>query len=526
MKNLVRLLSLGILILVCSCGKTEYPQQLLVADSLANVSPDSSLAILQAMSHKMQQEDETVRKFYQLTLYKAKDKAYQPIKNDSSIFSVYSYYKDKGDEQHLESAQYYMGRYYAENGDAPRALDFFRQAYDATESARQKAIIASQMGELATCQKLNELAKKYYRDGLLWATRCNDALRVTYAYLNIAFTYGVDNQRDSALSFYFKALPYAQELKCSQIISKVYTGIASNYTKTGRAKKALPYIQYALKYAMPSDYSAVLVVASELYESLGNSEQEFRCLQELEKNEIDNTRLFGYRSLLNWHLRNGNIDRALEYSRKYFLLNDTIEIHLDTSSVARAQALYDYNLREKENQKLTMKMERDDFYILLICFVGFVLISVSLCFTFINMQRAKLYKDKLYYYLDRMEAYMPKRIQCMEKLRQEKIYKCISKGIGTSDFKMREEEWAELSEAIERILPNHKCRLERLCRINEQEYHLCMLLMLDISLKDIANLTNHSLSSISVNRRRLYKRAFHKEGNPAEWDKIIQSFSF
>ncbi|WP_148295578.1 hypothetical protein [Prevotella dentasini] len=56
------------------------------------------------MSHKMQQEDETVRKFYQLTLYKAKDKAYQPIKNDSSIFSVYSYYKDKGDEQHLESA--------------------------------------------------------------------------------------------------------------------------------------------------------------------------------------------------------------------------------------------------------------------------------------------------------------------------------------------------------------------------------------------------------------------------------------
>jgi len=55
------------------------------------------------------------------------------------------------------------------------------------------------------------------------------------------------------------------------------------------------------------------------------------------------------------------------------------------------------------------------------------------------------------------------------------------------------------------------------------EYNICLLLKMKISATNIAFLTCHSKESISSIRRRLYKKAFNKDGSPSDWDAIISS---
>lgn len=59
--------------------------------------------------------------------------------------------------------------------------------------------------------------------------------------------------------------------------------------------------------------------------------------------------------------------------------------------------------------------------------------------------------------------------------------------------------------------------------MSEHEEHVCILIMLGFAPKDISELTAHSRSSISLTRKRLYKRAFGSNENPSEWDKIIKN---
>jgi hypothetical protein len=99
------------LLLLTACGRHyDYPHELLAADSLCEVSPDSALLCLQDMSTQMLQGPEPVRRYYQLLTIRAADKAYIPHTSDSLILQLVEYYEHEGDPSLLPTAYYYAGR--------------------------------------------------------------------------------------------------------------------------------------------------------------------------------------------------------------------------------------------------------------------------------------------------------------------------------------------------------------------------------------------------------------------------------
>lgn len=52
----------------CACGHKPYPHSLIVADSLANVCPDSAIALLSTLKERMTHEDEATRNAYKKML--------------------------------------------------------------------------------------------------------------------------------------------------------------------------------------------------------------------------------------------------------------------------------------------------------------------------------------------------------------------------------------------------------------------------------------------------------------------------
>ena len=117
-----------ILCMIFSCGGHRYPQQLLTADSLTEVNPDSAVALLRQLRPQMERERKAVRMYHRLLTVKATDKADQLQPVADSILPIVKYYESRGDKHLLPTAYYYAGRTYYELHDAPQALDYFQKA--------------------------------------------------------------------------------------------------------------------------------------------------------------------------------------------------------------------------------------------------------------------------------------------------------------------------------------------------------------------------------------------------------------
>ncbi len=85
------------------------------------------------------------------------------------------------------------------------------------------------------------------------------------------------------------------------------------------------------------------------------------------------------------------------------------------------------------------------------------------------------------------------------------------------------EEWKILKELMSPAYPHFFKRLHSLHAPNENELHVCMLVKLQFRQADIARLLQLKPESISSIRRRLYQKVTGSKGSPEMWDKIIDS---
>ena len=88
---------------------------------------------------------------------------------------------------------------------------------------------------------------------------------------------------------------------------------------------------------------------------------------------------------------------------------------------------------------------------------------------------------------------------------------------------MGDDDFHLLADAVEQHFPGFLSRLQEFCHLTPQERRVCLLLKLDLSPAATAPLTAHTRQSVTNTRSRLYKKAFGRQGTPAEWDEFVRS---
>ncbi len=114
-----------------------------------------------------------------------------------------------------------------------------------------------------------------------------------------------------------------------------------------------------------------------------------------------------------------------------------------------------------------------------------------------------------------------------EGIENSDIYRSITQRLnapGDAGY-LSTDDWEEIEQTILRIYPDFSTNLTTLCKLSEHEYHVCLLLKMEIAPSSIAELTAHSKEAITSTRRRLYEKAFGKKGSPKDWDDVILSIS-
>ncbi|MBO4660058.1 MAG: amino acid ABC transporter permease, partial [Prevotella sp.] len=355
MKN-TYLYSALLLLLTVSCGHRSYPQLLLTADSLAEVCPDSAIALLKTYAPQVKGQSTAVRNYYDLLCIKASDKAYIRNTTDSVILRLVDYYEHGGDKHLLPVAYYYAGRVYRDLNDAPQALEFFQKAVSLMVEPfylKQKELTYNQMGHLFRRQRLDSDARKMYNKSFLCARQMNDTLMMIFNLRDIACIYDYKTEPDSSLPRFKQALHLSYSIHNEDMIASLETQLASFYIDREEYIKALEYMQHPLKHNNPKEHRALYIMMAHIYDGLGKTDSSFIYYRKLTQLDDIMAKQEGHRGLSEYYTVNQNLpDSCFCHLKQYRIAVDSLVKIRSVESVSQMNALYNYQLREKANATL------------------------------------------------------------------------------------------------------------------------------------------------------------------------------
>jgi hypothetical protein len=582
MKTNTRFILLTCLLLCFyACDRKPYPQSLIIADSLASIQPDSAIALLKTLEDNIKTEPESTQMYYQLLCIKANDKAYIRHTSDSLILLVLHYYIEKRDERHLPEAYYYAGRVYRDLEDAPQALDYFEKAIDAlpiNEGYQLKSKIYSQMGTLFLYQKTYDEALKMFKEAQKCDIALKDSANMVFNLRDIADSYRCIDQNDSSIYYFQKAYNLAEVQGNQKLMAMVQNQMASLYSNLGKYDLARKLLQPSLDTLDIHSKSGIFSIASKLYHRMGYIDSASYYYNELLKCGTIYAKQTAHKGLAKIAILHDNPQKALLHLNQYIQYTDFIHQITDTENVRRLNSLYNYQLREKENNRLKIENKEKQNLIIYIISIGLFIIASLFAYLQRNKRKKQLLKIQLknlrqlkeeqykksslfieenkrkieeleqklqeadqtnhilrtqlkeqieltLYTNKQAEIELTRRKQSNSTLLESEIYKYIQKQLTTKTNKklLSNNDWKELEKVINNTYEGFSKNLRNYYDLNEHEYSVCLLIKINIPPIDIAKLTNHSKEAITSTRRRLYEKVFGKKGSPKDWDEFILS---
>lgn len=578
MKQLINLALLLFLFSLCACKDHTYPHVLATADSLTYINPDSAINLLKQLRAEMAHAPEATQMYYRLLQIKADDKAYVTHTSDSIILPIVAYYEKKDDKEHLMEAYYFAGRVYSDLSDAPRALSYFQKAADVSQGCTDYRVISriySQIGELSLYQDIYDEALVAYRKAYLYNIQAKDSAGLVFNLKDIGWNYTALNKVDSSLYYYKAAYALAEKLNNQQYMNVIQGELADLYIQLKDYDEARKILQAPLHNVERSNQSAIYSISADLYYN---------------DNKTDSATLYAHRTLecgtiyarqsAHWILaqiaeQKGDCQTAIKQIQQYTACTDSIQKITKTATIRKMQSVYNYQLREKENDRLRAK-NAEQKLVITYALLGFIILIALIA---IYMLYNKRKKDQLQAQLQKLKEVEEgqykksvlfieenkKRIEELEaQLEQEKqekhlqlvqlqkqqyernitravanlrdeeaaeelfhnsdIYVRIREKANDKGSKMTEEDWTELTTAINSTYNDFTSRLHALYRFSSIEMKICLLLKAKVPITTIADLTIRSKSAITSARRAMYEKVYGVKGKPEDWDAFICSF--
>ena len=386
---------IALLLLICSCHRRPvYPSQLLEADSLCSVQPDSAIALLEELKAENAQWDKATQMYYHLLTVKARDKAFITHTSDSMMLQVLSYYEHGGDKQLLPEAYYYMGSTYRDLNDAPRALEYYQKALEVMPEGASplRRYVNNQMGWLFYRQYLYDEALSCYQKSFSNDSILGDQAEMASDLRNIGYIYFSEDKYDTSLRVYLSAKELLSEIKSNEVIAEIDTQIAGLYLELGDGISAIPYMQSSLHYSAKSEISNVYSIAAKVYLQIDMKDSAYYYLNELLKVGNIYGKRMAYERLGELALNDNQDDDAANYLRQYRILTDSIQAITATETVAQMNSLYNYQLHIEKANKAIVGQKNAQLLVLLLSLLLLLLVAfvvlLYMRFTFRHKQKS------------------------------------------------------------------------------------------------------------------------------------------
>jgi hypothetical protein len=174
----------------------------------------------------------------------------------------------------------------------------------------------------------------------------------------------------------------------------------------------------------------------------------------------------------------------------------------------------------KKKNKIMVLTDRE-LFLLVICTVFYITLFILVIQN--NRRKIQLLQSRLdnIHAMQKM-AVIEQRDHDVNSIFSSPVYQRIKQYIASGQ-NIAEDDWAELTEVVNRVYTGFTDKLFSLYRMSDQDYHVSLLIKIRLQPKDIATLTAHSKESVATTRSRLYQKVFGKKGSTKDWDDFILS---
>ena len=448
---------------------------LLQIEQLMYERPDSAWKILQHMPSISQLRKEE-QALHALLFTQAQYKNYIPVKSDSLLRIAEAYYRTSSDSLHKAWTLFYLAQYYRDSNEKEKALSYFQQANIASrniENNQFKFLLNLHWANLLSDEDAENKGIEKYQTANKYAILLKDTLKQLNLYEKWGWCHLINGEYDLADSLFNVGLTLSATTK-----DRIYDKYLLNYLSlTAREKKdykrALELVNRSLSLAKDS---------TELYPLWGNKGEILLEMNQydsahfyLSKDTRDYDPYFKATHYLNWSIyeeKIKNLPKALEYSKRYAELLDTIYQKRLESKVVNLQHKYDYSLIQSENKLLKIKRQRLYISLTAICMA---VLTVAVIFFYKRREEKRKLAEQMRSKDDLMKEM---RLQLQEKTidlhaAQEKIIEketALDKELSQRE-KMRSEYSSKEAAMRKEILRHSEIirKMEQLNKMSQQD---------------------------------------------------------
>lgn len=569
-----------LLSMLLSCtGNKAYDQQLSKADSIMDIADDSAqitIKMLDALKPEWSKFTKAQRMRYDLLYHKAMNKAYIDFTSDSTMLAVVDYYEHHGTANDKMLAYYILGCVYRDMHEAPMALEYYNKATEQADTAAQDCDYAtlcrvySQMGVLFSKQYLPYQELFSFEKATHYAYKAHDTLNAIRYYYNKTGAYTYLDNEDSAIivntraAELFRKHGYDRDADIAFGCNYVYYLKRNNIDKAKKAFEAYNRVNFAGNQNYEDSYAFLLYEKGLFFLQTNQLDSAYCKLNEsLKFSKSFSNKAITTKTLAQYYLKSNNPILAAKYAMKSTEYNDSDLVRVRKTQLHQLQAMYDYSRNKRLAMVAEQKSEKRIMVIYVVILCSIILFCLSIFIYKLQMNKKnhrisliqQLYNDSLLKLqsnqrelqrvkdLNELEVIQQKEEVIMnlkntikdirEKfsgslltdtdiiLQNSAIFRKIQFIILHPKEKLSNEDWIELSDLIEQLIPSFPQMLKN--RLTEKEYHICLLIRLHISPSSISNLVGLSNSGVSLSRKRMLEKVCGKDGTPKDFDKFILS---
>ena len=350
----------SIILFLAACGQRgQYNALFTQIDSLADVRPELADSLLQTLAPAMAESAEVDSMYYALLRLKTDDKLYLNITARRDLALRLVDYYEHHNKSLLPTALFYAGRVCADLGDAPQALEYYQKALDVKQGENMGSILHEQMGYIFYYQGFFTQALDHFKLSYQCRRASNDTIGSIYNLRDIANSYLQMQKLDSCEANLRKALSLVECIDNKELHANILSQLARLYNKKQMYVQARDIIMPLLENCTDSmNLSAYYSTAATAYSHLGNVDSTRMLCMKLMDVGNKYGRQFASKQLADISFSNHNVADALRYTKLYEQLTDSIHKADNAKAVTQMDAMYNYQLRQKEADSLRIDNER------------------------------------------------------------------------------------------------------------------------------------------------------------------------
>jgi tetratricopeptide (TPR) repeat protein len=408
------------------------------------------------------------------------------------------------------------------------------------------AMVYNTLGLLKRNLKLNEDALYYYNQSLNIYLRHNQDSVAAAIYSNLGELHSEIHDDSLSLSYYGKALDINRKTKNYSWTTINYLNIGSYLIEHGKPKEGFDYIQKGMTIAEEHDFNRLYPYLynnySHYYSLMGDEQQAIyyanKTLQSARDNDNKLQELEALINLKEEYLKISEINKANQYLEEIITVKDSINKHKRLKELDLLEIRYKFeeerNEQELDTALLKAKLYRNELTIVLIILVAGVIIF-TLVFLFVIqrsrirrktleqkntlLENEKLSKDlefknkelttNVLYLLKKSEfiSGISKKLKTINFDSSDKDENTIGQIISELEKSISNDNWEDFEVRFQEVHVGFYNHLSKeFPTLTPNELRLCAFLRLNMTSKEIAEITFQSIDSIRTARYRLRKK--------------------